>query len=261
MSSRLSIAFATAGLAIAGLAWPGVGTAASAPKTAANGAAELLECSRGKQAKDRRLLVRGSMTQIPGGTRMVMRLHLREKVGTEPWRGAHAPGINLPREARPGVTEFAYRQRVLALKKGASYRISITFRWYDADGREIEHQIAESPICRQPGKLPNPKIRDSIKVADGPTPDTRRYVVRIGNTGRVGVGKVLLRLSVDGAEVDTRRIGKLAAGQRRSVGFVGPVCRGEVVALLDPGNLIAEVSERDNLMRTPCDLLEPLPPA
>lgn len=261
MSSRITIAFATATAAVAVLAGAGEGTAATTSAIRANGSAELLECSRGKQAKDRRLVVRGSMTQVPGGTRMLMRLHLEEKVGTENWRGTHAPGIDLPRESRPGVARFAYRQRVLGLKKGASYRIAIAFRWYDANGRELKREYVDSPVCRQPGKLPNPKIRDSVKVGDGPTPETRRYVVRIGNTGRVTVGNVLLRLSVDGAEVDTRRIGRLVPGQRRAIGFVGPVCRGSFEARLDPDDLIAEIAERDNVVRGSCDLLDPLPAA
>lgn len=244
-------------LALALVVVPDGGRAATA---AASGSAELVECKRGKQAKDRLAVFRGEMTQIEGATRMLMRFHLYEKVGLGTWLGIRAPGVNLPREARPGITRFAYRQRVLNLKKGAAYRVGITFRWYDADGREVEHEIADSPVCRQPGKLPNPRIRDSIKVGDGPTPETARYAVRVHNTGKVTVNNVLLRLSVDGAEVDARKIGRLKPGQRRSIGFVGPVCRGEVVAQLDPDNLVPELSERDNIMRTPCSELEPIQP-
>jgi CARDB protein len=244
-------------LALALVAVPDGGHAATA---AANGSADLVECKRGKQAKDRLAVFRGEMTQIEGATRMLMRFNLYEKVGLGSWVGVRAPGVNLPREARPGVTRFAYRQRVLGLKKGAAYRVGIVFRWYDADGKEVKHEIADSPVCRQPGKLPNPRIRDSIKVGDGPTPETPRYAVRVHNTGAVTVNNVLLRLTVDGAEVDTRKIGRLKPGQRRTVGFVGPVCRGEVVARIDPDNLIPEISERDNVVRTPCTELEPLPP-
>lgn len=264
MSSRISIVFATATAAVATFAWAGEGgslAAPIAPSPATHSSAQLVECKRGKQATVRRAIFRGEMTQVAGATRMTMRFSLHRRVGSEQWRGVAVPGIDQPHEARPGVTRFAYRQRVLNLDKGMSYRAAIDFRWYAADGAEVRREIVRSPVCRQPGKLPNPKIRDTIKVADGPTPETRRYVVRIGNTGRVTVANVMLRLSVDGAEVDTRRIGRLAAGQRRSVGFVGPVCRTAVEARLDPDDLIPEIFERDNLMRDPCDRLEPLPPA
>lgn len=261
MSSRISISCAAATAVLVAFAWTGAGEPAAAPAPATNGSAELIECTRGKQAGDRGAVFRGEMTQVPGAAHMLMRFHLSEKVGTEPWRGIWAPGINLPRQARPGVTRFAYRQRVLNLNRGAAYRVAIVFRWYTADGKEVAHEMADSPVCRQPGKLPNPKIRDTVKVADGPTPETRRYVVRVGNTGSVVARGVVLRLSVDGAEVDTRRIGRLVPGQRRSVGFVGPVCRGAVVARLDPDDAIAEIAERDNVVTTPCAQLEPLPPA
>jgi hypothetical protein len=252
--------FAVAALAILVLALVVVPDGGRAATVAANGSAELVECQRGKQAKDRLAVFRGEMAQVDGATRMLMRFSLYEKVGIGSWLGIPAPGINRPREARPGITRFAYRQRVLNLKKGAAYRVGIVFRWYDADGKEVKHEIADSPVCRQPGKLPNPRIRDSVKVGDGPTPETPRYAVRVHNTGTVTVNNVLLRLTVDGAEVDTRKIGRLKPGQRRSIRFVGPVCRDEVVARLDPDNLIPEISERDNVMRTPCSELEPLRP-
>lgn len=257
MSRHASLVTALAILALALVVVPDGGRAAT---TAANGSAELVECKRGKQAKDRLAVFRGEMTQVEGATRMLMRFNLYEKVGIGSWLGIAAPGINRPREARPGITRFAYRQRVVNLKKGSAYRVGIIFRWYDAAGKEVKHEMAQSPVCRQPGKLPNPRIRDSVKVGDGPISETSRYAVRVHNTGKVTVSNVLLRLSVDGAEVDTRKIGRLKPGQRRSIGFVGPVCRGQVVAQLDPDNLIPELSERDNIMRTLCSELEPIRP-
>ena len=252
--------FVVAVLAIQALALVVVPDGGRAATAAANGSAELVECKRGKQATDRLAVFRGEMAQVEGATRMVMRFNLYEKVGTGTWRGLAAPGINRRREARPGITRFAYRQRVVNLEKGSAYRVGIVFRWYDAEGEKVKHELAKSPVCRQPGKLPNPRIRDSVKVGDGPTSETSRYVVRVHNTGKVTVNNVLLRLSVDGAEVDTRKMGRLRPGQRRSIAFVGPVCRGEAVAQLDPDNLIPELSERDNFMRTRCTELESIRP-
>jgi len=256
MTSRVSIVLAAAVAALASLAWPSEDDFAAAP-TATHASAELIECTRGKRESARRAVFRGEMIQIEAGLRMTMRIHLREKVGSNRWRAAWAPGINLPREARPGITRFAYRQRVLALKKGTSYRVEIVFRWYAADGTEVRREVERSPICRQPGKLPNLRIRNAVDVAAGPTADTRRYIVRVGNTGSVVAQRVDLSLLVDGAEVDTRRIGRLEASQRREVGFVGPGCSGSVVARIDPEDLIPEIAERDNAIETPCAELVP----
>lgn len=259
MSSRAPIfllSAAAVAVALVAVAWPG-GQASGATPGAVHGTAELIECKRSKQTSGRRVVFRGEMTQIAGATRMALRVRLYEKVGSDPWRRVWAPGVNLLREADPGVKRFAYRQRVLGLKKGASYRAEIVFRWYAADGAEVRREAERSPSCRQPGKLPNLVAARVIDVADGPTPGTRHYAVRVGNIGSVTAQRIDLGLFVDGAEVDSRRIGRLGAGQRREVGFIGPACRQDVVVRVDPKDLIPEITEQDNAVTVPCDELVP----
>ncbi|HEU0019974.1 MAG TPA: CARDB domain-containing protein [Thermoleophilaceae bacterium] len=256
MSSRISIvaAPAVALLALALFAAPGASSRAASPK-ADHGAAQLVECTHGKRAKDRRATFRGEMTQLDDSDaplRMQLRFVLSERVGRGVWVGLDAPGIGVWREARPGVIRFAYRQRVVALQKGTSYRALVEFRWLSADGKTVSRESERSPVCRQPGKLPNLKVRDSIRSQAGPTEGTRRYVVKVGNTGSVTAQRIHLMLLVDGAEVDTRTIGRLEGGARRSVTFVGPVCVSQVEARIDPHGAIRELTERDNAMSTAC---------
>ena len=255
MSRRISIAATTAVLlALALLAAPDDGSRAAPPK-ADHGSAELVECMHGKQAKDRRATFRGEMTQLGGvgaSWRMQLRFALSERIGRAGWVGLNAPGIGVWREARPGVVRFAYRQRVVALQKGTSYRATVEFRWLSADGKVVRQESERSPVCRQPGKLPNLKVRDAVGVQQGPTPGTRRYVVKVGNSGVVTAQRVELSLFVDGAEVDTRAIGRLNGGDRRTVTFVGPVCGSRVEARIDPHGAIRETTERDNATSMPC---------
>lgn len=251
MSSRTPIV-ATTFAALALLALDAPSGASAAARTSANVSAEVVECVRGRQAKDRQAVFRGQMKQTADGLRMQMRFALEEKVGSSRWTGVRAPGIGVWHEARPGVAKFAYRQRVVALQKGTSYRAVVRFRWLAQDGSTTRRESSRSPVCRQPGKLPNLKVRDSVSATPGPTAETLRYAVEVGNTGYATATAVEVRLLVDGAEIDTRVLRRLRPGERRVMRFVGPRCSGEVRALIDPNRHVRELSERDNRIRTPC---------
>jgi hypothetical protein len=251
VSSRTPIAVTTLAL----LALPALDApsgASAAARTSANVSADVVECVRGKQAKNRQAVFRGQMKQTGDGARMQMRFALAEKVGSSRWTGVKAPGIGVWHEARPGVATFAYRQRVVALQKGTSYRAVVHFRWLAPNGSTVRREVSKSPVCRQPGRLPNLKVRDSVSTEPGPTAETLRYAVKVGNTGYATATDVEVRLLVDGAEIDTLVLRRLKPGDRRVVRFVGPICGGEVKALIDPNRRVRELSERDNLIRTPC---------
>src|SRR5690606_19372773 len=121
VSSRTPIVVTTLAV-LALLALDAPSGASAAAWTSANASADVVECVRGKQAKDRQAVFRGQMKQTADGLRMQMRFALEEKVGSSRWTGVRAPGIGVWHEARSGVAKFAYRQRVVALQKGTSYR-------------------------------------------------------------------------------------------------------------------------------------------
>jgi CARDB len=250
MSSRAPIAATTlAILALVLIDAPG-GTGHAA-QTASSSSVDLVECTRGKHAKDRQAVFRGEMRQVADDLRMQMRFALGEKIGRDVWRGLNAPGIGVWREARSGIKRFAYRQRVVALQKGTSYRATVDFRWVSESGKVIRREQRRSPVCRQPGKLPNLKIR-GIRIAAGPTADTRTYVVGAGNNGTVTPSHIEVQLLVDGVEVDTRTLGRLAGGSHRDVRFVGPDCKSQIEARIDPSREIREITESDNSTRIGC---------
>jgi hypothetical protein len=250
MSSRVAIAL-TAGLAASvALACPTTAMGATADAVA-DGSVELLECTHGKRAADRNALFRAEMRQVPEGESMRMRFELRERVGRGAWRAVKAPGLGVWRYARPEVLSFAYRQRIAALKRGTAYRALVRFHWHDAAGALIERQAARSPVCRQRGPLPNVRV-GGLERFPGPTADTVRYVVSVVNRGEVPARRVEVSLLVDGAEVDTRGIGTVAARSRREIAFVGPTCTSLIEVRLDPGEKLRELDERDNERSFPC---------
>jgi hypothetical protein len=248
MSPRISSTITAAGVALALLVSAGGAFAAT---TAAEGAVELLECNRGKRAADRDALFRGEMRQTAGGATMRMRFDLQERFGRGDWTAVDAPGLELWRDAKPGIARFAYRQRIAALQRGTAYRVVVTFQWHDASGALIAKHAARSPACRQPGPLPNLRV-GRIDRLPGPTSDTARYVVSVLNKGKAPARKVRVSLLVDGAEVDSRGMGTIKAGARREIGFTGPVCASLVSVEVDPLGTVREIDERDNARSFAC---------
>jgi hypothetical protein len=241
----------------------GVATLAAVSTTGASGApapqaisakkasVRVVECSTGSSVGDRSAVFRGQMKQVSGGASMRMRFRLFERIGRDGWRSVSAPALDVWHDARPGVSKFAYRQRIEALQKGTAYRVTVQFRWYDEAGELLAKQSARSKACRQRGPLPNLAVK-RIKVEDGVKPDTARYTVSFVNSGPVTARGFEIALLVDGAEVDVRPIGRLGAGDKRAIRFVGPVCGSTVEARLDSADAVREVTERDNVRSVDC---------
>lgn len=249
MSSHARTTSARALVALAALVC--LAPPAGAAVTSGEGSVELLECTHGKRAADRNALFRGEMRRLPEGATMRMRFDLSERVGRGSWRGVEAPGLGVWRDALPDVARFAYRQRIAALQRGTAYRATVTFQWHDAMGELIERQVATSPVCRQGGPLPNLRV-GALERLPGPTAGTARYVVSVVNRGSVPARRVEVSLLVDGAEVDTRGIGKVGARSRREIAFVGPACTSVVAVELDPDAKLRELDRRDNERSFPC---------
>ena len=233
----------------------GGASAGSAAVAAAPGpsAVTLIKCSQGKKASKRSATFRGEMTQIPAAERMRMRFDLQERIGKGKWTGVDSPALRVWRESSPGVTRFAYRQKIEKLNEAASYRTIVRFQWLDASGRTVAKARARSKVCRQRGKLPNLAFAGDIRVGPGPTPETFSYAVRVANNGLVASPRIELALRVNGSEVDVRKVGKLEPGRKRTIRFVGPDCRTVAEAQIDPRNLVREISEADNQIAVPCE--------
>jgi len=229
---------------------PGSGSGSGTLPLASVGVAE---CARGPGAENRLAVFRGAMRRLPASDRMWMRFKLQERVGAGDFRTVKAPGLGIWHKSRPSVGRFAYRQRVLALAEGSSYRTIVSFRWYTASGELVRQTRRRSPPCRQPGLLPNlvvTRIDGGKPLQD--VPGTYRYAVHVVNRGHVAARGFGVSLAVDGGTVDTLAVNALAPGESRKLLFSGPVCARTVTAVADPEDTVREVSERDNTLTSPC---------
>jgi hypothetical protein len=190
------------------------------------------------------------MKAVEGTGRMALRFTLLERTGVEGYRPVKAPGLARWRWSKPGVQALRYRQGVRNLEENATYRARVDFRWYSADGEEIERARRRSSACRQFLTLPN-LATEVTRVARTKVPGVMRYETLVSNTGGASVASVPVRLTVDGDAIDTVTL-SLGPREARSLVIRGPECRQLVRAEADPEKTIAETSEDDNADELTC---------
>ena len=192
----------------------------------------------------------GSMRTVPDSHRMAMRFTLLERVlpGKE-FQPVAAEGLAVWRKSRAGVQRFSFRQRVRGLAEAAVYRVDVEFRWLDADGTVLRHEVTRSRRCKQPGTLPNLRV-ESIVLRGG------RYRARVVNVGNDVATAPEVQLFVDGHDVGALQLADILPRDLQVAEFVGPSCAGSVQAVVDPSAAVRESVEDDNALTLPCAELE-----
>jgi hypothetical protein len=210
-------------------------------------------CSR----VDHSAMFYGRMKRLAGADRMAMRFTLLQRAEHESFAPLRAPGLGRWRKSKHAVRGFGYRQRVRGLVDGSLYRMQVDFRWYDEEGSVIRRTRRRSRTCSQAGPLPNlrVKVMDSTPTAiDG----VSRYEVRVANRGTAAAQLVDVALEVDGSAVDTQTVARLDPNQKQLLTFRGPTCVNGVRATVDPGGMVRETAEHDNVQALSCaDLPQP----
>jgi hypothetical protein len=243
---RRSILIAACGAVALASAPPGNASAA-APIVGKTPAIKLLSCI----PEEHGAVYQGRMASIEGSDHMAMRYALLSQTPGKAEVRVRVPGLSRWRRSKPGVGAFAWKQELLNLAVGATYRVQVDFRWYDAAGTVVRTTRRRSTTCRQFSDLPN--LRVQLMGAGTTTTDgIARYRVRVDNGGAVTAYGAAVRLSVDGAVAQSQTLGALAAGESRTVSILGPVCGRWVEAAVDPDNAIVEVSESDNMHSLAC---------
>jgi hypothetical protein len=215
---------------------------------------KLLECRPGDAGETRTATFQGRMRSLPGTDRMLMRFTLIERFGDEKRHAVTVPELRAWRSAKPGIKDFRYRQTVTGLQGGGEYRVSVDFRWLDAEGNLLRKSRRLSGACRQPGELANLKV-GAPTILPGPE-GTAVYLVPVTNDGKVAARDVAVELFVDGGSTNTGHIDSVAPGETREVRFTGPTCKLRLRMVVDPRDSIKERLESDNVTTSRCP---PLP--
>jgi hypothetical protein len=198
----------------------------------------------------------GRMRRVPGADRMGMRFTLLDRSGATEPEPVRVPGLGIWRKSRSGRMGFGFTQRVRSLLDGHAYRVRVDFRWYAEDGSVIRRTRRRSPTCRQFVRRPNLTV-EVLGAKKTEVTGVLRYFASVRNDGHAAASNAAVRLTVDGAEVNTRTVPFLAAGDERSLTFRGPACERSVQATADPENAIPESSETDNTQTKTCAEVRP----
>jgi hypothetical protein len=226
-------------------------TPAEAPHAAGETAPEpasvrLVDCSPDEGAA----AFYGRMKSVEQGDRMSMRFTLYER-HLDHFEPLRTPALLRWHRAKPGVGAFGYRQALRGLVAGRTYRVQVSFRWHSADGELVERAQRRSAACRQFQQLPN-LTSTLVGAEQTKVPGVLRYVMRVSNSGVAEAADVDVRMSVDGAIVDTVTVESLAPGEGEEVAVRGPECMTSVETRADPDGVIVESSEDDNGHALPC---------
>lgn len=209
---------------------------------------KLLSCSQTAQSA----VFRGRMTRVPEADQMALRYTLLSKLpATAGEKRVRVPGLGRWHRSKPGVGTFAFKQEVLNLAAGGSYRVRVEFRWYGADGTVVKSTKRRSPSCKQLERLPNLRIQIA-GAQPTKTKGTWRYWLRVGNDGLAPATNAGVKLSVDGAVVDVENMPLLDVGTWNRVVVRAPACERWVDAEVDPEAAIAESNELDNRQQSAC---------
>jgi len=241
-----AVALTSAFAALPAGAQPPAYGAASAPAEV-----KVTGCKRGASPAERRVEFRGAMSRVPRTARMWMRFTLQERAPEGQFTTVKAPGLSVWRKSRERVAGFAHRQRVVDLAQGSSYRAVVHYRWYSRDGDRLRRARRISSTCRQ-GPLPNLRVASIAGARVSGSPGTVRYVVRVANEGRATATNVAVSLAVDGGVIDTPVVGTIEPGDVRRAVVNGPPCQSSLEAVADPGGLVRESFESDNVRAAAC---------
>ena len=194
----------------------------------------------------------GSMPAIDGAERMWMRFDLeRQRPGERRWwriRGVR--GFGGWERSEPGRAGFVFHKRVDGLQVPARYRVTVRFRWQDADGRHVRSAQRRTAACAQPDMRPN-LVPGALTAVFDARPALAVYALVVRNTGRARARAFSVRVGSGTAEIDGLR-----PQEQRTVLVVAPLCLAGTTtfAQVDADQRVDESDERGNVALRRCPL-------
>jgi CARDB len=232
--------------------------AAATPAHAADPLARVVlnSCTTGLEPAQRTATYEGRMRRVAGTRRMQMRFALQARQPkSKHWTGVKGPGLNSWVTSNSGVARYSFSKRIENLAAPATYRVVVRFRWLDAHNRRIDNDQVTSKVCFQPDLRPDltAKRIDVQRIGD---PARRRYVVVVRNDGATAASGFDVGLELPTGALTNQHVVDLGPGASTLVAFEGPRCQAgdTLLATVDPGGLVDEADEDDNVLAVPCPL-------
>jgi CARDB len=189
------------------------------------------------------------MRAVKGAQRLQMRFSVLS-LAADPeaaWERVQAPNLDQWVTALAGKQRYVYTKHVEGLQPGVGYRVSVRFRWRDADGEVLRSVTRRSRVCQVPDPRPN-----LVPVAIEGVPDG--YTLTVANKGRTAAPATFASFEAGDAALPDEEVPELAPGARFKVTFAGPACAPAemLAATVDATGLVDEAVEADDVLTVPC---------
>jgi hypothetical protein len=246
------------GAGAAAAALTGVPAGAKAPRGEA--ALRVTACHHAVVPFERKLGIAARMRAFPGTKRMAVRLDLLvHRPGDDSYAavGGKELGFGVWLKSDPGVGLYRYIRKVRSLDVPATYRMRVSYRWYDANGKTLLTRRRLSRACFQPDLRPDLRIRFARVKRSGPNRDV--YAVSVRNAGATAAGPFALSLTFPAPP------GGVATAQRWTIDMLGPhemttrtlfraprCANGAPTATVDPDGAVVESDETNNTRLVAC---------
>ena len=215
--------------------------------------AALESCRHSADAEERVTEFVGSMPARAGASRMRMRFDLeRKRPNMRHWRRVPgAAGFGTWERSLPSRAGFIFHKRIAGLPVPARYRALVSFAWERSDGTVVQRARRRTAGCWQPDLRPDLRPATKLTGVLAAQPGIALYTLMVRNAGRSTAGPFSVRVGGGRTEVVS-----LAAGERRSVLVLAPVCAADsfLTARVDEERRVDESHEDGNGVRLPCPL-------
>ena len=250
VTALLMLLLAAVPAAAAGTPAPAPGPAPEKPSLLA----KVSDCATGTDASSRAVEFTASMPALAGTRRMLLRFDLFQRLSAgEGFTPVRVPHWAVWQRSRAGVGGFVLTKHVNGLQAPGDYRAVVRFRWLDGRGRVQRTTLRRTRVCHQPDLRPDLRAL-RLTVEPGATADTATYRAVVANRGRGPTPEFAVTLTAGEALLAARREAPLGPRSRRPLVVSAPRCApGSTLRLtVDSTAEIAEVSEADNVVETPC---------
>ena len=236
-------------LAAAVIAAPSGAAATAKPHVTAT----VARCHRAPALADRFVIYHASMRRLHGTDHMGIRFELFQRRPGGKFTKVVAPGLGEFNLSDPGRKAYKFKKVIENLEAPASYRATVSFRWYAKSGKVLRTVNRRTRLCRMPDYRPNLRIAKITlikRLANG----NARYGVLVRNAGALAATDFDVGFSVANVARPAQTLPSLAVGARRALVFIGPACkRGDPLrAVVDPDDRVDESHETDNARVTAC---------
>lgn len=155
------------------------------------------------------------------------------------------PGLSTATSPKDrAATVYLRRITIRNVETAARYKLRATFTWRNAEtGKKLRAKSVTSKVCNLKRGLPKLSISEMDASFDY-NAASARYLVTVVNKGASEAIDVPVSATIDGSATPQFKYVSLDPGESSTLVFPGPICKLNVVAVIDPLKTLPRLSDR-----------------